>query len=165
MLCGVPGAKWVEENQIHLTLRFIGEVDGGLKKDVMESLAGVRAEPFSLTLKGVGHFPPRKDPHTIWVRVEPADELIVLRGRVESALAAAGIERDNRKFYPHVRLASLKNTRLSKVVTYLTEHSLFEAPPFVVSEFCLFSSYLGSHGAIHQVEAAYELSAKGVENE
>jgi RNA 2',3'-cyclic 3'-phosphodiesterase len=162
MLCGVPGARWTEPEQMHLTVRFIGEVDGGVMEDIMGALKAVRVDPFSVHLKGVGHFPPRQDPQTLWVGVEKSEGLSLLRGRVESALVRAGVPRERRKFHSHVRLAYLKNSKLSKVATYLSQHALLEVAPFDVTRFCLFSSQLGSKGAVHRPEAVYKLSTKGV---
>jgi 2'-5' RNA ligase len=162
MLCGVPGAKWTEPEQMHLTVRFIGEVDGGIMEDIIGALSTVKVEPFQIHLKGVGHFPPRQDPQTLWVGVEKSEGLSLLRSRVESALARAGVPRERRKYHPHVRLAYLKNSKLSKVAIYLSQHALLEVAPFDVTRFYLFSSQLGSNGAIHRPEAVYTLSTKGV---
>ncbi len=162
MLCGVPGAKWTDPDQMHLTVRFIGEVDGGVMEDILGALATVRADSFSIHLKGVGHFPPRQDPQTLWIGVEKSEGLSLLRSRVESALARAGVPRERRKFHPHVRLAYLRNSKLSKVAIYLSQHALLEVAPFEVTEFSLYSSQLASNGAIHRQEAVYTLSTKGV---
>ena len=162
LLCGVPGAKWVEPGHMHITVRFIGEVDGGALEDIVGALSRVKVGPFQIHLKGVGHFPPRQDPQTLWVGVEKSEGLSLLRSRVESALARAGLRRERRKFHPHVRLAHLKNSKLSKVATFLSQHALFEIAPFEANEFCLYSSQLGSNGAFHYPEAVYKLSTKGV---
>ncbi len=156
----LPGARWNEADQIHLTLRFIGEVDGGVFRDIQEALAGVAVEPFEVTPKGVGFFPPRKNPESLWVGVEEHEPLIHLRNRIESALVRAGVKSESRRFFPHIALARLKNTPPSKVVGFLSENALFKLPPFAVTEFCLYSSFLSSDKALHQVEEVYPLIIK-----
>lgn len=155
--CGVPGARWLRPDQMHLTLRFIGEVDGGVFDDVMNALDSVRVPPFQLILKGVGHFPPRAKPETLWVGVTKSGELAQLHSRVDAALARAGVGRDPRKFAPHVVIARLKDTNTARLGTYLMEYNLYESEPFDVNEFYLYSSMLSSSGAIYRVEADYPL--------
>lgn len=158
---GVPGARWLTPDQQHLTLRFIGEVDGGVFRDVIEALRLVHSSPFELTLAGIGHFPPRKDPEELWVGVEKCEPLTHLRNKVESVLSRIGVARDGRKFAPHVTLAHLKNPNLNRIGGYLAGNNLLRLAPFPVDEFVLFSSALSSQGAIHQVEATYVLDGKG----
>ena len=157
-LCfGIPGAKWVPPEQIHLTLRFIGEVDGAIFQDISETLADLRTPGFSLRLKGVGHFPPRKPPRVLWVGVEPQPVLIQLRNKVETALIRLGLLPEGRKFAPHITLARLHNTPLNKIGNFLAGNSLFECPPFPVVTFQLYSSVLTPKGAIHTIETVYPL--------
>lgn len=160
---GVPGAHWLGAPQMHLTLRFIGEVDGGVFQDAIDALREVKSDPFELTLKGMGHFPPRKRPEQIWVGVPQSEALTILHNRIESALARAGMPRDNRKFTPHVTLAHMRATKESRVAAFIAEYNLYESEPFPVTEFQLFSSVLSSQGALHEVEAVYPLNGKGLE--
>jgi 2'-5' RNA ligase len=162
---GVPGARWLEEDEIHLTLRFIGEIAGDVYHDVMESLATVDARAFELTLKGVGHFPPRGEPRILWAGVERSEGLVALRKKVESALVRANIPGDSRKFSPHVTIARLKGTPIEKVGSYLTSYGLFRAGPFAVTEFCLFSSRLGAKRAVHRLEESYPLGGRDAEGD
>jgi len=161
MAGGVPGARWLEADQMHLTLRFIGEVDGAVMADVTAALGSVEAEPFEVTLAGVGHFPPRGTPRTLWVGVADNPKLVGLRTRIESALACTGVGRDSRKFFAHVALARLKEPKMSKVAEFLSRHALFRLDAFKVDAFCLLSSMLGSRGAIHRVEVEFPLTEKG----
>ncbi len=160
---GVPGAHWLEAPQMHLTLRFIGEVDGGVFQDALDALREVRSDPFELTLKGMGHFPPRKKPEQIWAGVVPNESLTILHNRVDSALVRAGMPKDSRKFTPHVTLAHMRATRESRVAGFIAEYNLYQSEPFPVTEFQLFSSVLSSHGALHEIEAVYPLNGKGLE--
>lgn len=156
---GVPGARWLEDDELHLTLRFIGEVDGDVFRDLLDGLAPIEAAPFDLTLKGVGHFPPRGEPRILWVGVEKSEALVQLRSKVEGAVVRAGLPPEKRKFAPHVSIARLRNTPIAKVGNYLTAYGLFRAGPFPVEEFCLFSSQLGAKRAVYCLEETYPLGA------
>jgi len=157
-LCyGLPEARWVDESRMHLTLLFLGEVDGARFRDARDLLAGLSVEPFELTLKNVGFFPPRKEPEILWAGVEPSDELLHLQKKIEGRFSRNGFKLKGRKFAPHIRLATVKYTPSAKVAGYLVEHSLFKSPPFEVEEVRLYSSYLSSERAIHQVESAVPL--------
>jgi RNA 2',3'-cyclic 3'-phosphodiesterase len=157
-LCNdVPGARWVEPDQIHLTLRFIGEVDGLGFQDVADALASVRAAPFVLSIRGVGHFPPRGEPRVLWAGVEKSEPLVLLHDRIESALVRAGLEPERRKFAPHVSLARLRATPTRAVGSFLARNALFRTVPVPVDEFHLVSSRLTPKHAIHRNEGTYLL--------
>ena len=156
---GLRGARWVSTEQLHLTLRFIGEVDGGLFREIREELAGVEAEAFSLRLAGLGCFPPRKAPRVLWAGVEPAGRgLIAVRNRVESCLARLDIEPEGRKYAPHITIARLADTPLAELTRYLSANGLFATEEFMVREFHLYSSRLTPKGAVHSIEASYGLT-------
>ena len=157
LAAGVPGARWTEPPQIHLTLRFIGEVDGAQFADIREALAEVNAPAFALSLSGIDHFASRRTPHTLWAGVAPSPELERLHADVERALVSAGLMPERRKFTPHVTLARLKRAPLERVRRTLIEHAGFKTAPFAVDEFVLYSSFLSRNGAIHTPEAAYDL--------
>ena len=156
--CGLPGARWVKPEQLHLTLRFIGEVDGAAFLDIREALAEVHCESFRMQLKGVGFFPPRKKPRVVWVGIEKNEQLLRLRNRIESVLVQTGLEPEGRKFAPHITLARLKNTPASRVGRFLEQHSLFISPSFQINGFRLYSSVLNAEGAKHYVEQEYLFS-------
>jgi 2'-5' RNA ligase len=153
----VPGARWVEPEQIHLTLRFIGDVDGLGFQDVGDALASVRAAPFDLVLRGVGHFPPRGEPRMLWAGVEKSEPLMILHDRIESALVRVGVERERRKFTPHVSLARLRGTPSRAVGSFLARNALFRTDPIAIDEFHLVSSQLTPKHAVHRNEATYSL--------
>jgi 2'-5' RNA ligase len=155
---GLAGARWIDLDQLHLTLRFIGEVDGSLYLDIKEILSTVKTKPFSLQLKGVGHFPPRKEPRVIWVGVEKNEALPRLRAKIETTLVKEGLPPEGRKYSPHITIARLKNTATVKVGNFMAANSLFASEPFPVEKFYLYSSKLTPKGAIHIIEASYPLS-------
>lgn len=160
-LCyGLPGARWVDENALHLTLRFIGEVDGGLFRDIRDSLADIKRPGFRLSLKGVGYFPPRKNPRVLWVGVEKNEALLLLRNKIESTLVRLGLPAEERKFSPHVTLARFRDQApLGRLTTYMAGNNLFSTMPFQISDFHLYSSFLTPKGAQHTREASYPLLA------
>lgn len=157
-LCtALPDIRWTGPDAFHLTLRFIGEVDHAIFYEIGENLAQIRAAPFDLRLKGVGVFPPRGLPHTLWAGVDDPAPLVDLRRRIERVMREAGLEGERRNFVPHVTLgrigAALPEARFA---TWLSRRSLFTSERFPVSTFHLFSSHLRPEGAEHVVEATYD---------
>lgn len=153
----IPGARWMSEEQLHLTLRFIGEVDERMAEEIDLALARIAAPAFELTLQGLGQFGDGA-PHTLWAGVAPNEALTRLAAKVDSALRNAGFAGDNRRFTPHVTLARLKNVPLTGVMAFIAEHGLFRGAPFLVSAFTLFSSHLGHGGSHYVAEADYPLT-------
>ena len=160
MCCGLPGAHWLDPEQMHLTLRFIGDVNSTIFQDVREALTEVRGEMFSMQLEGVGFFPPRGNPRVVWAGIRKNEQLVQIRNRVESVLIRAGLEPEGRKYSPHITMARLKNTPSSKVGDYLAHYSMFMSEEFRVDDFFLYSSVLSSKGAKHFVEERYPLDMK-----
>jgi len=155
LLCsGVPGARWVDPGNYHLTLRFIGEVDEGVASDIDAALLQIRAPRFDVTLAGVGTFGERM----LWVGVDKSQPLVHLRDKVESALVRLGLEPETRRYAPHVSLARLRNASEAKLHGFLEEHALFRAAPFRVERFSLVASYLTKSGAIYEDQADYPLA-------
>jgi 2'-5' RNA ligase len=157
LCCGLPGARWIRPEQMHLTLRFIGDVDGGRLRLIREALAALRADPFSLRLRDIGFFPPRGTPRVVWAGIEKNDKLVQLRNRIESALVRTGLEPEGRKFSPHITLARLRNTPAARIGAYLNHNCFFSTREFTVDRFLLYSSVLNSKGAKHYIEEVYEL--------
>jgi RNA 2',3'-cyclic 3'-phosphodiesterase len=155
---GLGDVRWLDAEQQHLTLRFLGQLDNGLTREVAEALALVPGVPFELRLKGIGHFPLRGEPRVLWVGVEKSLELQRLKRRIDRVLDQAGLSPDSRKFAPHVTIARIRGP-LSPVRlgTYLMRHSLYRSEPFPVSSFHLYSSWPRAEGAEYQIEASYEL--------
>ncbi|MSO74550.1 MAG: RNA 2',3'-cyclic phosphodiesterase [Alphaproteobacteria bacterium] len=157
-LCdGVPGTRWVRHDQLHLTLRFIGEVDRATLEDVVHALGTVEAAAFDLALTGVGHYPPRGMPRVLWAGVRPNPALSLLQSRIESALVRAGLAPEPRKFSAHITLARLNHAPLERVQAFLAYHGLFADPSFPIEAFHLYSSRLGLDGSIYSIEASYPL--------
>jgi 2'-5' RNA ligase len=158
VLCSnVPGARWVPREQLHLTMRFIGEVDGGVFREIGEVLTDIKGTPFDLRLMKMGYFPPRGMPRVLWVGIEPEKETVVLRNRIESCLVRMGIEPEKRKFTPHITLARLNETPVDRLTRYLAGNGMYASAPFTVNEFHLYSSFLTPKGAHHKIEGTYPL--------
>lgn len=154
---GVPGARWQSAEQMHLTLRFIGEVNGAAMADIDDALDGIDAPAFRLALKGVGAFGGRQ-PHAIWAGVEEERDLHHLNRKIESALQRIGLSADPRKFAPHVTLARLKGAPAGAVMDYLTDHALYAGARFMVDGFALFSSLTTASGGKYAIERRYALA-------
>ena len=154
---GVPGAHWQTREQLHLTLRFIGDVDGLSAAAINDALAAIQAPAFELSPHGVGEFG-GKHPHALWVGVRPSEALSHLQRKIETALRRAGVAADSQKYTPHITLARLaRGTNTGRVIDWLTDHALFSAAPFAVAGFILYSSLLTSDGSIYRAERAYRL--------
>lgn len=164
LLCaGVPGARWVPPENMHLTLRFIGEVDGGLARDIAEELAEIEAPAFEMELNGIGYFG-GKFPRSIHVGIARNPAVAHLRDKIESKLVRMGLPREERKFTPHVTIARLKGTAPERVGKYLTENNLFRAGPIAVDHFTLFSSFPTRNGSIYRAERIYPLKGAAPED-
>src|SRR5215210_561366 len=158
MAGGIPGARWVPEENYHLTLRFIGEVPGWQAQEVDEALAGIRAPGFDLTLRGVGTFQRNGRIAALWVGVEKAEPLVFLQSKVETALQRIALEPERRRFAPHVTLARTDRAAPEKLIAFVQAHNLFRAPPVAVEHFTLYSSLLGKEAAVYVPEVEYELA-------
>ena len=154
---GIGRARWVAEDNLHLTLRFIGEVQDDHLDDIATALGQVRFRPFPVTVRGAGHFGSGRRVRSLWLGVEKSAELAALRDRVESALVRIGIAPEGRKFHPHVTVARLNNGAPHEVRGWLAANTMFAAVPFAVPRLVLYSSFLGSAGAIHTAEATFPL--------
>lgn len=153
---GIPGAHWQTRDQLHLTLRFIGEVDGRDAVAVDDALSLIEAPRFSLALKDVGEFG-GKTPHAVWAAVRDKEPVAFLQRKIETALQRAGLPAEQRKFVPHVTLARLRGSPRGRVMDFLTDHALYASPPFDVEGFILYSSVLTPNGSLYRAEKAYRL--------
>jgi 2'-5' RNA ligase len=156
LLCGgVPGARWEGKDKFHLTLRFVGDVDGGVAARVGDALDDVEFAAFAMTLAGVGFFPPRGQPRALWAGIRDPTPLEDLHRKIERALAKLGIEPDPRKFAAHVTLGRLHDAPKDRVAAFLAHHALFESATFDVRTFRLFSSIRTPTGSKYRTERAY----------
>src|SRR5580700_3963806 len=153
---GIAGARWIDPGNLHLTLRFIGEVSEAVAADVDEALLRLKARRFALQLAGVGIFGSEKL-RTLWVGVERDPALSALQGKIELALIRAGLPPEPRKFSPHVTLARLRDPRRHELQEFLAAHAQFRAEPLRVERFNLIASYPTKAGSVYEDQADYPL--------
>jgi 2'-5' RNA ligase len=153
---GLSGARWIDPENYHLTLRFIGDVDGATARDFTLALSGIEAAPFELRLNGLGSFGGGK-PRAIFAGIAPSTGLDALRRAHERAAREAGLPPEGRNFKPHVTLARLRRARADAVAAYLERQGGIAAETFTVSRFVLYSSRNSVGGGPYVVEAAYPL--------
>jgi RNA 2',3'-cyclic 3'-phosphodiesterase len=157
LLCsGIPNARWVDPGNLHLTLRFIGEISEDVAADVDDALARLRARRFSLQLTGTGVFGGDR-PRNLWVGVEPNPDLVALRDKIEQVLTRTGLAPEPRKFAPHVTLARLNNPPIDKLAAFLAAHAGFRAEPLPVEAFSLIASFPTKAGSVYEDQADYPL--------
>jgi 2'-5' RNA ligase len=153
---GVPGARWQSRDQLHLTLRFIGEVNGSDMAALDDALAGIDAPAFELQLHSVGQFG-HKQPDALWAAARPNDLLNHLQRKVDTAIRRVGQPQDAHKFVAHVTVARLRHPDLDMTREWLTYHALYTSSEFTVGAFHLYSSKLTSDGSIYRIERSYPL--------
>jgi 2'-5' RNA ligase len=159
-LCsGLPGARWIDPDSMHLTLRFIGEVGGAQADDIHAALQRVAAPAFDLLISGIDCFESGGKVHTLWAGVEKQPLLAHLRDKVESALVRAGCEPERRKFKAHVTLARFRNGTGIRIGPFIQANNPLAEGPFVVETFTLFRSHLGGDRAHYEALAEYPLEA------
>jgi 2'-5' RNA ligase len=153
---GLTGAHWIDPENYHLTLRFLGDVDGTIARDFAHSLGDIVASPFELRLGDLGSFGGRK-PRAIFASIAASPALESLQRAHERAARIAGLPPEPRNYTPHVTLARLRGTSAESVALYLERQGGFSSEPFKVTRFVLFSSRASVGGGPYVVEAAYPL--------
>jgi len=155
---GIQGARWVPAENYHLTLRFIGDIDDGLARDIAGLLGRVQRVPFELRLDGLSSFGGRK-PRALVAAASPVAPLMELQAEHERLLQRLGQEPEGRKYTPHVTLARLRDSSSRQVAEYLSARGHYRSSSFEVSRFVLFSSRSSVGGGPYVVEAAYPFAA------
>lgn len=160
-MAGVPGARWQGDEQLHLTVRFIGEVDRPLAEDIAAALAGVYAPAPEVSLAGVGRFVHRGRTDALWAALAPTDALHHLHRKVDQACARAGLPPERRAYSPHITLARFARSAGSapEIDQWLAAHAGLASVPFVLGHLLLYESHLGSAGASYEPVARWPLAA------
>lgn len=153
----LPGARWVESDNLHLTLTFVGDVDNRSADEFAGLLADIAMPAFELRLTGLGTFA-GKDPKVIWAGVDDGSALERLARANARAARLAGLSPEGRPFRPHVTLARLRHANAEALARFLGRKGAFYTDPFVVTEFVLFSARPKTGGGPYVIEAAYPLS-------
>ena len=154
---GLPGARWVEPENYHLTLRFIGDVDDALGEEIADLLSKVERPAFALRIDGLDSFGGHR-PRAVVAAVSAVAELVELQAEHERIMQRVGLE-PYRKYKPHVTLARLRDTSSRQVADFLSIRQPFRSPQFSVSRFVLYSSRASIGGGPYVVEAGYPLVA------
>jgi RNA 2',3'-cyclic 3'-phosphodiesterase len=158
---GLPGARWIDPENYHLTLRFIGDIDDALAHEIAGMLNRVHRGPFELRLDGLSSFGGRK-PRALVATAAPSAPLMELQAEHERLLQRLGLEPEGRKYTPHVTLARLRDSSSWQVAEYLSARGHYRSASFAVSRFVLFSSRASVGGGPYVVEADYPLAAAEV---
>lgn len=159
MMGGVAAARWQSDDQLHLTLRYIGEVDTPVAEDVAAALVAIRHPPVAVTLGGIGRFDRKGRIDSLWIGAGPADALAALHRKIDRALVRIGLPPEGRAYLPHVTLA-----RFGREAGLIGDFvaAAPPAPPFEAGDFRLYESHLGPDGAAYAAVARYPLTRAGL---
>jgi 2'-5' RNA ligase len=153
---GLPGARWVKPENYHLTLRFIGDIDDALAREIAYLLGNVERPAFDLQIDGLDSFGGNK-PRAVVAAVTPKRDLMELQAEHERLMQRVGLEAE-RKYRPHITLARLRDTASRQVAEFLAARQPFKSPLFAVSRFVLYSSRASLGGGPYVIEAEYPLA-------
>ena len=153
---GVLGARWLEPEDYHVTLRFIGDIDARTARDIDETLNDIRRPKALVSFEGLSWFGGDK-PRAVVAKVKAEPALMDLQAEQERRLRRIGIEPETRKYTPHVTLARLRGAGQAAVANYLATRGVLIADLFTAERFVLYSARAGSGGGPYVVEAAYPL--------
>jgi RNA 2',3'-cyclic 3'-phosphodiesterase len=148
--------RWQDEEQLHLTLRFVGEVDRPVADDLAAALGSVRGERFPARINGVGRFEQRNS-GALWAGVEPKAPLAALAAKVERVCLSVGLEPERRAYHPHITLARWKGRRTRELASFLDRRRGLASESWEIDAFTLFESRLSRHGAHYEEVASYPL--------
>jgi len=156
---GLPGARWVDPDNYHVTLRFIGDVDNATADDVADTLDKLsNSLSFTVRMTHLGAFGGDK-PRALYAGVEPNEPLARLQSAQERMLQRVGLPPDGRKFVPHVTLARLRGTSAHDLAWFMANAGRFAPLEFDVGRFVLFSSKDSVGGGPYVIEQGYPLAA------
>jgi RNA 2',3'-cyclic 3'-phosphodiesterase len=154
---GLPGARWVEPENYHMTLRFIGDVDEGMARDVIAVLGEAAPRPaVQVALEALDSFGGRT-PRVVMARAGPTADLSELQAENEHLLRRVGLPPEGKKYVPHVTLARLRNTSSAAVADYIAMHGHFPRLSFPADRVVLYSARASVGGGPYVIEAAYPL--------
>jgi len=156
---GLAAARWQSDEQLHLTLRFIGEVDRHRAEDIAAALGALHAPVVEARIAGVSVFERQGRPHMVWAGVEPLAPLAALHRKVDQRLARVGVAPETRAFLPHITLARL-NRAAGPVAPFLALHGDLASAPFVFDHVILYESELAHGGSRYHPVARYPLDPK-----
>ena len=153
---GIDGVRWVDDANLHLTLRFVGEVERPMANDLAAALGQIEWPGFELEIEGIGHFTRKGEVTALWARVPASEALEGLRQKVEGACEAVGLARETRRFTPHITLARIDRAA-GPIGGWLGTFGDLRAGPWEVRDFVLYESHLGHTGAFYEPARRYDL--------
>jgi 2'-5' RNA ligase len=153
---GLPGARWQSDEQLHLTLRFIGEVDRNRQADIVAALGRVRAPDLALGVVGVGAFDSKGRPNSIWAAIPAVPDLVALAKSVDRALIGVGVPPEPRAFRPHITLARLGRDAMPPD-DWLVAHAGLFAEPAIFAHIYFYESILGREGSTYLIVDRFPL--------
>ena len=156
---GIPGGRQVPAENMHITLRYLGEIEAMLADEICEALAAVGHPAFTLCVSGVGYFGKRRDPRLLYAGVRPHDDLVALHHKVEGLLLQLRVPPRERKYHPHITLARLKNASPRRIGDFVAANNLLESPPFEIRSFALHESHRRSDGSHYRMIQEYSLDS------
>jgi RNA 2',3'-cyclic 3'-phosphodiesterase len=154
---GLPGARWSPAENLHITLRFFGEVGEATAAELDEALSGVAMDGFELALEGVGAFGEREHMRAVWAGVAGSEPLRRLAAKCETAAKRCGMRAEARSYRPHVTLAYLKHTPEPRAAAWVQGHNMLRSPPWRARSFGLYSSWRSQDGSRYELEREYPL--------
>lgn len=159
-MTGVPGARWQDDGQLHLTVRFIGELDRRQADDVALALGQLHAPAPTLSLAGTGRFERRGLADALWAGVAPHDALLALHRKADAACVRAGLSPERRAYLPHITLARFSRGAgfAGDVDGWLADTAGLASPPFTCTHLMLYESHLGRAGATYEPVARWPLA-------
>ena len=156
LMDGVDNARWQDDDQLHLTLRYIGEVDTHLADDLAERLGAVDQPAFDLRIEGTGIFERKGTAHTLWAGIAPSPELVRHQQRIERICVTAGLEPEHRKYHPHITLARL-NQSSGPLAPFCARTAGLALGPWSVDSYILYESTLHPEGSLYEPVVRYPL--------
>jgi 2'-5' RNA ligase len=156
LMGGIPGARWQNDGQLHITVRYIGEVDRPLAEDVAIALGHVHFPAFEVALGGVGQFDSRGRPNAVWAGIRPHEQPALLHHKLDQAMVRLGLEPERRAYLPHITLARMHGFA-GIADRFLADHAGLSSEPFGFTHFTLFESHLAGEGAIYETIERYPL--------
>ncbi len=155
-MVGLSALRWQDDDQFHLTLRFVGEVERPFAEDLAAALGTIRFAPFAIRVAGVGRFAHHKR-GALWAGVEPRAPLAALAAKVERICASVGLPPERRAYYPHITLARWSRGKPAQLDQWMARHAALNSEPSMVGAFTLYESTLGRSGAHYETVAKYAL--------
>ena len=159
---GVPGARWQDDDQLHLTVRFIGTVDRPMAEDIAAALGTINAPLATIAIAGVGRFEQRGRTDTLWAAVAPSDILAALHRKVDRALVRVGLAPEHRAYRPHITLARLPRSMGNgpDLDHWIATHAALASVPFTLDHLFLYESHLTNDGARYELVVCWPLDPR-----